>query len=91
MKGQMFQKIRPCRHPSTIAVTTSGLERRVCEACGNVTVKYEFSISGDARRENFARVSEAPRRLETAELADQEPGQPNAPSGAHYDWPFLTE
>lgn len=86
MKGHMFQKIRPCRHSSTIAVTTSGLERHVCEACGNVAVRYEFSISGDAKRENFARVSEAPWRREVAALADQEPGRHTVPWGANHDW-----
>ncbi len=103
MNGLRFPKVRPCRHTSTISVTTSGLERRVCEACGTVTVRYEFSISGDAKRENFARPSEARALPELGNSADQDSdqdfdrdsvqdsGRHTASSGAVEDWPFLEE
>lgn len=44
-----------CRHEETISVISGGIERVVCEGCGNVTLRYESFITGALDRSKFSR------------------------------------
>ena len=46
-----------CSHENSISVISLGLERVICEDCGDVTVRYSSAISGDVVRSQFARQS----------------------------------
>ncbi len=91
MKGRWFQKIATCQHTSTISVIGGGLERAVCEECGHVSVRYESSITGNARRENFARPQHDVTVSELVDLADMGPGRHLSSSGTPDDGLFLPE
>lgn len=39
-----------------------GLERVICEECGDVTIRYESMIPGDISRSQFARKADALHR-----------------------------
>lgn len=47
-----------CTHRSTVSVISGGVERVICEQCGDMTIRYESMISGDVDRKAFARRSE---------------------------------
>ena len=50
-----YREIAVCSHQSTVTVITGGLERVICEDCGDVTIRYESMISGDLDRSMFSR------------------------------------
>ncbi len=50
-----FSLLFGCSHRSTVSVVTGGLQRVICEDCGDLTVKYESMISGDLDRSKFSR------------------------------------
>lgn len=62
-----FRRIAFCHHEVTVSVIYGGIERVICETCGDVTIRYESMISGDVDRSKFAR--DADLRLDVA-LAD---------------------
>lgn len=47
-----------CEHTSTVKVRNSGLERTVCETCGNVSFRGLEGSSGRPSRGQFERVVE---------------------------------
>lgn len=51
-----------CTHTRTLSVISEGLERVICEQCGDVTIRYESMISGDVSRSQFARKADAHHR-----------------------------
>jgi hypothetical protein len=50
-----------CEHLSTVIVRNSGIERTVCEACGNVSFRGIEGLSGTVDRGRFERNTERPR------------------------------
>ena len=50
-----------CSHPSTVSVITGGVERVICEDCGDVTLRYESMICGDVTRSQFSRRTDSLR------------------------------
>jgi hypothetical protein len=50
-----YRRTAECRHETTVSVISGGIERDICEACGNVTLRYEAFISGAPDRSKFAR------------------------------------
>ncbi len=54
-----YRKIAACSHQNTVTVVSAGLERIICEDCGDVTVRYESMISGDLDRSKFSRDADA--------------------------------
>ena len=50
-----YRKIAACSHQSTVTVVSAGLERVICEDCGDVTIRYESMILGDLHRSKFSR------------------------------------
>lgn len=46
---------RYCSHESTVSVISAGLERVICEECGNISVRYESMIRHDVDRSQFTR------------------------------------
>ena len=44
-----------CAHDSTITVINAGIERTVCESCGNVSINASEGLSGTASRSQFER------------------------------------
>jgi hypothetical protein len=67
---QRFKRTAQCTHTSTISVISNGLERVICEQCGDVNLRYESMISGDVKREAFARAQEEAFLKKLIELAD---------------------
>ena len=57
--AEIAPKFGGCSHDSTVTVVTAGLELVVCEGCGDITVRYESAISGDAKRSQFARKADS--------------------------------
>jgi len=53
---------RECDHSETVTVRNSGLERTVCEKCGNVSFRALEGLSGSARRSQFGRLIERPNQ-----------------------------
>ncbi|MFZ0013143.1 MAG: hypothetical protein WAL25_03415 [Acidimicrobiia bacterium] len=47
-----------CEHAQTVTVISDGLERVICETCGQVTLRYESMISGDIQRSQFSRLAD---------------------------------
>lgn len=47
--------LEPCTHPDALVVSTSGLDRILCETCGHVSFKYERAMSPHVSRAQFAR------------------------------------
>jgi hypothetical protein len=41
-----------------VTVISDGLERVICETCGQVTLRYESMISGDIQRSQFSRLAD---------------------------------
>lgn len=54
-----YRKIAACSHLSTVTVVSAGLERVICEDCGDVNIRYESMISGDVDRSKFSRDADA--------------------------------
>lgn len=53
-----------------MTVVTDGMERVICEDCGDVTITFESTSSGDLARSKFSRVEHLTRDFWTAsELA----------------------
>ena len=44
-----------CLHESTLSVAAAGVERSICENCGNISVTFIAEISGPVYRSRFAR------------------------------------
>lgn len=47
-----------CSHSETITISTSGLDRNVCEICGHVSMTLTSDLEGDIDRNVFARQAE---------------------------------
>jgi hypothetical protein len=43
-----------------VTVISGGVERVICQTCGQVTVRYESTISRDISRAQFSRKAEMP-------------------------------
>ena len=56
--GARFRKVAECCHPSTVSVISDGLERVICEDCGDVSFRYESWVSGEVARSDFPRHTE---------------------------------
>ena len=56
-----------CSHRNTISVIADGSERVICEACGDMIVRYSKTISGDVTRSQFGREDGFLRRLLAAD------------------------
>lgn len=54
-----YRRIRDCSHRSTLTVVNGGLERVICEDCGDVTVRYESMISANLDRSKFSREADS--------------------------------
>lgn len=50
-----YQRVAACSHVHSVSVISEGVEREICEDCGNVTVRYESMIDGAIDRGAFAR------------------------------------
>ncbi|HUG08291.1 MAG TPA: hypothetical protein VMP13_05280 [Acidimicrobiia bacterium] len=55
MENLWYRKVAACCHEQTVSVISDGVEREICEDCGNVTVRYESMISGSVSRSAFSR------------------------------------
>ncbi len=44
-----------CQHSTTIAVISAGVERIVCESCGNVSFVFRDDMTVEINRDMFAR------------------------------------
>ena len=44
-----------CAHQAMLTVTSAGLDRLVCEACGQVNVHYRSGLTGLIERKMFSR------------------------------------
>ena len=68
---------KACAHSETITVCSAGLEREMCEICGNVSVHYMSGISSEVDRNAFARpadelqIAAVPRHVRVGHLAEQ--------------------
>lgn len=49
-----------CSHSKTITISTSGLDRNVCEMCGHVSMTFTSDLEGDIDRNVFARQADEP-------------------------------
>lgn len=47
-----------CEHRNIVTVRNAGIERTVCEACGNVSLRGLEGLSGSVSRSQFERESE---------------------------------
>lgn len=56
-----YRKVAACRHERSVSVISDGLEREICEGCGNVTIRYESVIDGSIDRNVFAREADSGR------------------------------
>lgn len=70
MRRQTRANPERCAHPSTMTVTSAGLDRVVCEGCGQVNVSYRSGLSGLIDRTKFARPAD--------DQPAPDPGLPNA-------------
>jgi len=45
-----------CGHAKTVSVIHAGLERMICDTCGQIRIEYRSdAVSADPGRESFAR------------------------------------
>lgn len=44
-----------CMHPQTMSITSAGIDRIVCEACGHVSFTDTTELTSEIGREMFAR------------------------------------
>lgn len=57
-----YRKVAACRHERSVSVISDGLEKEICEGCGNVTIRYESVIDdGSIDRNVFAREADSTR------------------------------
>ena len=54
-----------CKHSETIAITSAGIERIVCDACGNVSFMFLDGIMDEIDRDLFARTVDQPKTAST--------------------------
>lgn len=52
-----------CEHHNSVTVRHAGIERTICEACGNVSLKGLEGLSGSVSRSQFERESERSKAL----------------------------
>lgn len=50
-----YRRVAACTHEHSVSVISEGVEREICESCGNVTIRYESVIEGSVRRGAFSR------------------------------------
>lgn len=62
-ESRVVDRIRHCSHEESISVIAGGLERVICEDCGDVTIRYESMIASDISRGQFARKADALHQL----------------------------
>lgn len=55
-----------CEHLPTVTVRNSGIERTVCETCGNVSFRGVEGLSGTVDRSQFERDTERSRQPVTS-------------------------
>ncbi len=58
-----------CAHPVTLILTSAGLDRVVCESCGQVKVRFRSALTGIIDRQMFARPADT-QAAAPAELPD---------------------
>ena len=58
-----------CSHENSISVISRGVERAVCEDCGDSIARYSSAVAGDVKRSQFARPPGFLHKL--IELADE--------------------
>jgi hypothetical protein len=58
-----------CSHENSISVISRGVERVVCEDCGDAILRYSSAVAGDVTRSQFARPPAFLHKL--IELADE--------------------
>ena len=51
-----------CSHTQTISVSSSGVDRIVCEICGHVSVSFTTALTADIQRTQFARPADSAKR-----------------------------
>ncbi len=56
-----YRRVAACTHEHSVSVISEGLEREICESCGNVTIRYESVIEGSVRRGAFSRKADQGR------------------------------
>ncbi len=56
-----------CTHSKTMAVTSAGIERVVCESCANVSFMFLDNMKDDIDRHVFARNVDEPSAEEMAD------------------------
>jgi hypothetical protein len=44
-----------CLHDTNLAVVAAGVERRICEDCGHLSIGFVSEVSGPVRRGHFSR------------------------------------
>lgn len=62
-----------CSHSETITISTSGLDRNVCEICGHVSMTLTSDLEGDIDRNVFARQAERSRNIHYQAQPVEEP------------------
>jgi hypothetical protein len=69
MVTNWFHQKVECHHEATVSVVSSGIQRDICEGCGNVSLRdrHEAVVGGSPDRSKFAR--EADKRATAAHLA----------------------
>ncbi len=55
MKFGRHRARESCPHHENVVVRASSVERRVCEACGHVSIQFLEGLSGKADRGQFER------------------------------------
>lgn len=55
-----------CAHSNTVVITVAGLERTVCEECGQVTMNLVSELVNPVERVKFAREADALARRRDA-------------------------
>lgn len=54
-----------CAHPTSLSVIAAGIERRICETCGHLSISFVSEVSGPVTRSHFARpADELPPEVE---------------------------
>lgn len=61
-----------CNHAQRIETTFAGLGRAVCEACGHVSVSYQYNLFEEERRQHQETRDEQARELRRKIVKRQE-------------------